>query len=180
VGTIGGILVGYRAQTLEVMSQENFSSCFIILIRNCEDNLIWRLIVVYGAPYEDKKIEFLEELELVMDKWQGPTMIGGDFNLVRNSEEKSNGVVNWNHVNGFNDWIHRWGLVELSDPYRTFSWSNNQANPIMAKLDRILVSVNWDAKYPTSQVTMLPKGVSDHNHIRITFGLKHHKKEPFI
>jgi hypothetical protein len=180
VGIAEGILVGFRAQTLEVMSWEKFNFCSMTLIRNCEDNLIWRLIVVYGAPYEDKKIDFLEELELVMDKWQGPTMIGGDFNLVRNSKEKSNGVVNWNHVNRFNDWIHRWGLVELSDPSRTFSWSNNQANPILAKLDRIIVSVDLDAKYPTSQVTMLPKGASDHNPIRITFGLKHHKREPLF
>jgi hypothetical protein len=51
---------------------------------------------------------------------------------------------------GFNDWIYRWGLIELSDPARTFTWINNQDKPILAKLDRTLVSIEWDNKYPTS------------------------------
>jgi hypothetical protein len=45
-------------------------------------------------------------------------------------------------------------------------------NHILAKLDRILASVEWDGKYPTSQVTMLLKGVSDHHPMRITFVVK--------
>jgi hypothetical protein len=34
---------------------------------------------------------------------------------------------------------------------------------ILAKLDRILVSVEWDNKYLLASVTMFPKEVSDHN-----------------
>jgi hypothetical protein len=30
-----------------------------------------------------KTIDFLEELHVVMHKWQGPTIIDGDFNVVR-------------------------------------------------------------------------------------------------
>jgi hypothetical protein len=45
----------------------------------------WRFIVVYGSPYEEHKMEFLTEMDMFMDKWQGPTLMGGggDFNLVR-------------------------------------------------------------------------------------------------
>jgi hypothetical protein len=42
----------------------------------------------------------------------------------------------------------------------------------MALLDRILASVDWEAKYPLSQVLVLPKGVSDHNPLVIKFGEK--------
>jgi hypothetical protein len=62
--------------------------------------------------------------------------------------------------------------MEIKDPSRSFSWSNNQESPIMAALDRILVSIDWDAKYPLARLIMLPKGVSDHNTLRITFGDK--------
>jgi hypothetical protein len=31
----------------------------------------------------------------------------------------------------------------------------------MAKLDRMLASVEWDLKYPMSKLTILPKNVSD-------------------
>jgi hypothetical protein len=89
-------------------------------------------------------------------------------------------VINLTHVNAFNDWIHSWGQIELNDPTRTYSWSNNQSNPILAKLDRVLVSVDWDIKYPTSKVVMLPKGLSDHNPIKISFGVKNYIKDPIF
>jgi hypothetical protein len=40
----------------------------------------------------------------------------------------------------------------------------------MATLDRILITVHWEAKYPLAKVTILPKGVSDHNPLLIRFG----------
>jgi hypothetical protein len=89
-------------------------------------------------------------------------------------------VINLTHVNAFNDWIYSWGQIELNDPTRTYSWSNNQSNPILAKLDRVLVSVDWDIKYPTSKVVMLPKGLSDHNPIKISFGVKNYIKDPIF
>jgi hypothetical protein len=70
--------------------------------------------------------------------------------------------------------------MEIKDPSRTCSWSNNQSCPIMAKLDRILVSIEWDIKYPLAQVTMLPKGVSNHKPLKITFGEKDQSREPIF
>jgi hypothetical protein len=87
----------------------------------------------------------------------------GDFNLVRYQRDKSNGLINLNHGEKFNGWIDKWGLVEIKDPSRSFSWSNNQRCPIMATLDRTLISVELDIKYPLAKMSMLPKGASDHN-----------------
>jgi hypothetical protein len=70
--------------------------------------------------------------------------------------------------------------MEIKDPLRSFSWSNNQENPILAKLDRILASVEWDSKYPLARVTMLSKEVSDHNPLRIDFGGEANIKEPLF
>jgi hypothetical protein len=72
----------------------------------------------------------------------------------------------------FNDWIERWRLIDVKDPTKSFTWSNNQACPVMVVLDRILINVQCDAKYPLAKVDMLPKGVSDHNPLRIEFGGK--------
>jgi hypothetical protein len=51
-------------------------------------------------------------------------------------------------MNAFNEMINKWALIELKDPNRSFSWTNNQENPILAKLDRVLISVEWDSNYP--------------------------------
>jgi hypothetical protein len=129
-----------------------------LVLKNLYDKFAWILVVVYGSPYDEFKQDFIKELHMVMAEWQGPTMVGGDFNLVRYQYEKSNGIINFNHDTMFNDWINCWGLIEIKDPCRYFSWSNNQESPIMATLDRILVSTNWEVKYPLVRVNMLPRG----------------------
>jgi hypothetical protein len=77
-----------------------------MVLKNHSDEFTQRLVVVYGSPYEEYKPEFVKELHMVMGEWQGPTMIGGDFNLVRDQIVKSNGVISFNHVSMFNDWIN--------------------------------------------------------------------------
>jgi hypothetical protein len=52
-------------------------------------------------------------------------MLGGDFNIVRNQRKKSNGLINFNLVELFNGWIDRWALIDLKDPSKGFTWTNN-------------------------------------------------------
>jgi endonuclease/exonuclease/phosphatase family metal-dependent hydrolase len=72
------------------------------------------------------------------------------FNLVRSQKEKKSN-----------------GVIEIKDPSRKFTWTNNHECPIMTTLDRILVLMEWEAKYPMAKVNILPKEVSDHNPILI-------------
>jgi hypothetical protein len=85
-------------------------------------------------------------------------MIGGDFNLNRFPSDKSNGTINLKFANYFNDWVNKWGLIELNPTNRRFKWSNNQENLILAKLDRIFVSTEWEMSFPLSRVLALSKG----------------------
>lgn len=78
-------------------------------------------MTVYGSPCEESKLKFLEELDGILANWQGRALIGEDFNLVRNQQEKSNGMINFQHVNAFNELINKWGLTEIKDPNRSFS-----------------------------------------------------------
>jgi hypothetical protein len=32
----------------------------------------WKMVVVYGSPYEDKKCTFIDELHSILARWQGP------------------------------------------------------------------------------------------------------------
>jgi hypothetical protein len=104
-------------------------------------------------------------------EWTYP-LRGGDFNIVKNQREKSNGLINFSIVDMFNDSIDIWVLMDIKDPTRGFTWTNNQKVPIMTTLDRILMTTHWGggAKYPFAKIYVLPKGVSDHNPVMITFG----------
>jgi endonuclease/exonuclease/phosphatase (EEP) superfamily protein YafD len=46
------------------------------------------MVVVYGTPYEETKMEFIDELHIIMTDWDGPTLLGGDFNIVRSQLKK--------------------------------------------------------------------------------------------
>lgn len=86
-----------------------------------------------------------------MGSWNGPTLLGGDFNIVRNQREKNNGLINFSIVDMFNDWIDIWALMDIKDPARGFTWTNNQKVPIMATLDRILMTTHWGGKISLCQ-----------------------------
>jgi exonuclease III len=139
-GTAGGILIGSRDDTMDISNviSHTFSISYILSDKN--KNFSWKLLVVYGPAYEENRVEFIDELHHVMSTWQGPILVGGDLNMCRVAVDKSNRRINKKFADCFNDWVNRWGLIELDPSNRKYIWSNNQACPILAKLDRIFVS----------------------------------------
>ena len=67
------------------------------------------------------------------------------------------------------------GFYELSEIVMTgglFTWSNNQEDPTLEKLDRVLVSKDWEDMFPTVMVKRLPREISNHNPLVISSGLQ--------
>jgi hypothetical protein len=56
IGSAGGILIGVKIEVYEVIEWHAFQFCAIIIIRNWDDQFIWRLVVIYGSPYEEKSL----------------------------------------------------------------------------------------------------------------------------
>jgi hypothetical protein len=67
-----------------------------------------------------------------------PWIVAGDFNLIRDPEDKNNGVFDLNLSTALNDSIRSLALFELPVLDRLFTWSNKCASPILARLDRYL------------------------------------------
>jgi hypothetical protein len=70
----------------------------------------------------------------------------------------------------FNGWVHKWALLELSASDRKYTWTNNQDNLVMAKIDRIFVYTEWDSGFPLAIVKCLDRVPSDHNPLVLEFG----------
>jgi hypothetical protein len=64
VGTAGGILLGFRNKIFEVLNWDNSQYCATAMVTNWENNFIWRIVVFYGSPYEDTKLEFIRDFNL--------------------------------------------------------------------------------------------------------------------
>jgi len=156
-GSDGGILVGCNNEKFSATLLEVLDFSVSLMIEDKTTSFCWKQVVVYGSPYDNGKEDFINELHDIMDKWQGPIIIGGDFNLVRSSAEKSNGNINLRWADLFNDWINKWALIDLDLGNRKFTWTNNQDNRIMARIDRVFITTEWDCSFPSTKVKCLDR-----------------------
>jgi hypothetical protein len=69
--------------------------------------------------------------------------------------------------------------MELHNSSRRFTWSNNQVVPIMANIDRIIVSTCWEAHFPADTVSAFARPGSDHTPLLLSVGGTSLTKKPF-
>jgi hypothetical protein len=79
----------------------------------------------------------------------------------------------------FSDFISDQGLLDLPLVGGRFTWSSNQENPSMSRLDRFLVSPEWDTQFSTAVQSLLPRTLSDHSPILLDCGPNRGGKSPF-
>jgi hypothetical protein len=89
-----------------------------------------------------------------------PILIGGDFNILRSPDEKNNDNYDDRWPFLFNAIIDGLCLRELQMSGRNFTWANNLVNPTYEKLDRVLMSTEWEHKFPLSSVVALNRDIS--------------------
>jgi regulation of enolase protein 1 (concanavalin A-like superfamily) len=106
-GTTRGILVEVRDENFLTSSVSLYNSAVNCSVTDKKNNFDWTLVVVYGPPHEGKKVEFIDELQLIMSKSNGHVVVGGDFNLSRFASDKSSGRIVQKFVDCFNDWINK-------------------------------------------------------------------------
>jgi hypothetical protein len=51
-----------------------------------------------------------------------------------------------------------------------YTWSNKQASPTLEKLDRILMTLDWEDMFPLVSVRKLVRDISDHNALLLDTG----------
>uniref|UniRef100_A0A0A9F2E3 Endonuclease/exonuclease/phosphatase domain-containing protein n=1 Tax=Arundo donax TaxID=35708 RepID=A0A0A9F2E3_ARUDO len=117
----------------------------------------------YGTAQDDHKQEFLAELANVCSHVTGPYILAGDFNIIRYSFEKNKGgsLSHFSHI--FNSVTHNHELRELTMSGGLYTWSNNQENPTLEKLDRIFVNKEWEHMFPLINVQKFTRDISNHN-----------------
>jgi hypothetical protein len=135
------------------------------------------LLIVYGAAHEEKKLAFLTELSSFCSRNSDPILIGGDFNIIRFANERNRQVGFQRYSDLFNTLIDFYELRELEMSGGIYTWSNNQEIPILEKLDRILVSKEWEDLFPQAWARKLPREVSDHSPLILSSSTPTHTKK---
>ena len=179
-GRSGGILLGIKTDTMEVLDVTDSDFHIKIHIRNKSDNFIWSLVAVYGPAQEVAKTSFLCEMVNLAKDNPHPLIIGGDFNLLRFPFEKSKGRFDNRWPLLFNAVIDSLNLREISMVGRQFTWAYSLPEPTYEKLDRVLMDNDWESKFPLVSVRSLERieSLSDHAPILLTTGTPRPQYKP--
>jgi hypothetical protein len=164
------MLLGFRDECFEVgiWRKGKFFISADIYQRN--NKVKWCFVLVYGPADHSRTGEFLEELEAEVTNCRLPLVVGGDFNLIRRREDKSNEVVCWSRIRRFNDAIAAMALRELNRAGARFTWTNNQLDPIRSVLDREFVSPSWEQVFPLCSLLAVTRVGCDHNPLLLDDG----------
>jgi hypothetical protein len=130
----------------------------------CNDNdyFKWALVAVYDPSQAQHNEQFLTELVNLCSHEQLPILIGGDFNILRNPQEKNNSNYEHRWPFLFNSVIDGLNLRELEMSGRKYTWANSLTNPTYEKLHRVLMSTEWEENFPLSTVVALSRDILDH------------------
>lgn len=161
-GASGGILLACRGPELVCSHYHTGVYSVSAMITGAPDQASWCFTAVYGPQPDAEKVEFLEELRSIHSTLSCPWLVAGDFNLLLEATDKNNRNINRRNLGWFRRFVDDVCLKDLPLHGRRYTWSNEQANPTMEKLDRVLVSVGWEELFPFSFLQALSSDMFDH------------------
>ena len=99
---------------------------------------------IYGPIYFQEKHSFMGFLQWIQEQAElGQWVLGGDFNLIANLEEKKGGRWTMDKFQeAFSECLARGPLVDVEMGNGWFTWNNKQGREhlVASRLDRFLVS----------------------------------------
>ena len=81
-GQFGGILLGVKCETLEVLNVVYGDFAVKFRVRSKVDGFRWALVTVYGVAQPELKPDFLADLVRICGAERLPILVGGDFIII--------------------------------------------------------------------------------------------------
>lgn len=169
-GHSGGLITGIKIDTFEMEEVFHGNYFLGVLLRQRVNNFRFWCINVYGPAKHEFSMDFILELSGFCKGEMLPILLGGDFNLIRNNRDRNRGQGDQNLMDGFNNFIGVFQLRELFTSGPRFTWSNKQKDPLLIKLDRILVTEHWEMQFTTCFSWAKARIGSDHSPILLNSG----------
>ncbi|KAK2985871.1 hypothetical protein RJ640_009941 [Escallonia rubra] len=165
IGTAGGIILMWNASSLTVKDIHHGKYSISVCFSNNLDNFDWVFTGVYGPNDDELRKDLWLELLEVQRRWSKPWCVGGDFNVIRFPYEKSGESDYSSAMVDFSFFVNDAGLLDLPLTGAKYTWTNNQRNPIMSRLDRFFISADWENHFKNVAQKALPRVISDHSPI---------------
>ncbi|GKA51155.1 RNA-directed DNA polymerase, eukaryota [Tanacetum coccineum] len=164
VGNSGGIACIWDPNMF-TKDHVSISDYFVALMGTWIPSSSKLLIISVYAPQElSEKRALWDYLHLLISRWDGETVLMGDFNEVRSERERFGSVFNQQGANVFNHFITSNGLIDPPLDGYAFTWTHKSASK-MSKLGRFLFSEGLLESFPHLSAICLDKHLSDHRPI---------------
>ncbi|RVW78982.1 Exonuclease 1 [Vitis vinifera] len=159
---VGGVVVLWDNRVLELMGMEVGLFSISCRFKNVEDGFRWIFSGVYGPTLRRYRELFWEELQAIRGLWNDPWCVGGDFNMIRFPNECRRGGRVSSSMRRFLEVIDDLDLRDLPLQGGPFTWSGGLNSQTMSRLDRFLVTEDWEGYFNEVVQSTLPKPMSDH------------------
>ncbi|XP_040254755.1 uncharacterized protein [Aegilops tauschii subsp. strangulata] len=167
-GTRGGILLAWDTDLFHVSNTDLSPFAITITLNPRTGDAPWSITTVYGPCEEDARLLFLADLARICAVTPGPWVIVGDFNLIYEARDKNNSNLNIRMMRRFRDALNNSELKEIKLSRRRFTWSNEQADPTLVRLDRAFCDTAWDLRFSNARLQPLATAMSDHCPLLLT------------
>ncbi|KAH0679259.1 hypothetical protein KY284_020344 [Solanum tuberosum] len=148
--------------------RDNMQQLTMKLIKN---NVEIVITSAYARCDSFHRLELWEELENLAQEVSLSWLVGGDFNVIRNAEEKEGGLhFTQLEAVDFNQCLNNCALSELKFSGSKYTWWNGRIEGacIFKRLDRVLCNQEFLNILPSSEVLHLVRQGSDHAPLHVS------------
>lgn len=102
--------------------------------------------------------------------WSDQWVIGGDFNVCRFEAKRYNCNRRTKAMRNFSEIISDLQLINLSLLVAQYTWSRGENNLQASRIDRFLISTEWNESFKSIKQLAMPRPISDHKPLMLESG----------
>ncbi|XP_023926420.1 uncharacterized protein LOC112037820 [Quercus suber] len=162
VQTSGGVLLIWDKRVVEKFDVIAGQFSVSVLLRGVVDDFVWACTGVYGPNDDGQRASLWEELSQVCARWPMARCLVGNFNIIRYPSERLGCESFSPAIFAFSDFIESNSLVDLPLEGASFPWFRDSGLPSMSRIDRALVTPDWEEHFGNISQKVLPRVILDH------------------
>lgn len=176
IGNSGGILSMWN--TSQFSLREQSVNRYWIAIKGSFPSLNFNciLINIYNPCSISARADVWAEISNYWKTATLPCLIIGDFNDILNASERGSNLSSQCSIDNFKKILQELQLMEFSPSVRGFTWFRGNAKSV---LDRLFVNPEWLSIFPSLNITLLQRGLSDHCPLLVQSKTKNWGPKPF-
>ena len=146
-GASRGIVIFWNSLVLKLLAKEEGQFTVSCRFKFLEDDCTWVFTGVYGPNANGNREYLWDDLGAIRGLWSDPWCIVGDINITRFPNERNREGRIIGSMRRFSQVIDDLELKDFPVQGGQFTWKGGLHNCKITKLDRFLVSEEWDCLF---------------------------------